>query len=171
MTIPAPATDRDVLDALAPLLVQAYEHGGGVLPARDIRGHFSDVDDDNRLYLPDQVVRGIRRQMRAARDHGLTVRQIASHARVPAGQVLRWIDDPRERAEAYAAEIHHLERAAAVWRLQRAREVDALYRDDPATGRKGMTKVALAELYRVSRPTIDAWLQDAQEPAFPHSHG
>lgn len=147
-------TDRDVLDRLAPLLVRAYEHGGWAIPPRDA----PDVPT-----LPPDLVRGIRDLMARARELGLTHRQIASLARVPGEQVMRWIDDPRERAQAHAAEIHHHDRAAAMARLRRAREVDGLHRG--SGGRPGMTKVALAELYSVSRPTIDAWLADAEADA------
>lgn len=150
MTIPAPLTDHEILDRLAPLLREAHELGGHVrdqAPAWD------------NLSLPADLTRKTREAMSRARERGITHRQISSYCRVPGRWLLAWYDDPAERAEAYAGEIHHLERELAAVRLDRARYVDVLR--NPRLGSEPMTKVALAETFKVSRPTIDDWLDDA----------
>ena len=159
MTVPAPPTDREILDALKPLLTQAFEHGGD--PA-ELTMHPAD-----RLgTLPADLTRTIRWRIDQARRLGITPRRIASHCRVPGLYVIRWFSNPAELAAAYAAEIHHLEREAAAVRRTRARYVRALVTQDLTSDgdlRAPMTKTAAAATFKVSRPTIDAWLEDAAD--------
>jgi hypothetical protein len=143
VTAPA-ATDRDILDALAPLLVQAWEHGGWI---RD------QAPTDDGLSLPADLTRRIRHEMWRARRAGLTHRQIALRARIPGREVIRWVEDPQERAEAYTAELHHLEREKANVRRDRARDARVQFE-------AGGKKIQLAALFGVSRPTLDEWLTD-----------
>lgn len=157
MTIPAPLTDHDILDRLAPLLREAHEHGGYIRPG---------APADDTLSLPAELTRQILTWLGRCRERGITHRRIAAYSRVPGAWLIGWYDQPAERAQAYAAEIHHLERELAALRLGRARYVDRLrnprqYPGRPAT--PGMTKVALAETFKVSRPTIDGWLADAEQ--------
>jgi len=154
MTIPATLTDHEILDRLAPLLVAAHEHGGRAV--LDLR--IADRDDPG--FLPPELVRAIEHLLWHARRAGLTPRQIARHAHLPGRVVIRWLTDPGERAAAYTAELHHLDREAAEVRHLRAGDVAGL-RVPAADGGAGWSKVDLAALHGVSRPTIDQWLSDA----------
>lgn len=92
----------------------------------------------------------------AAIRRGITARRLASHARVPGGWVIERLARPQDRAEAYAAELHHLDRAQRQIHLARARDAWRLLHN-PDPGRK-TTKVELAATFGVSRPTLDSWL-------------
>lgn len=155
MTIPAPLTDHQILDRLAPLLREAHEHGGHI---RD------QAPADDTLSIPADLTRRVRYVLDQARERGIAHRQIASYSRVPGRWLVGWYRQPTERATAYVGEIHHLERELAALRLDRARDAAALRNPRQYPGRPkvgGMTKVALAETFKVSRPTIDDWLRDA----------
>lgn len=165
MTIPAPPTDREILDALKPLLTEAYEHSGDI---PDLHAHPADRGWGT---LPADLTRTIHRWIDAAHRAGITPRQIASHCRVPGHWVIRWITVPEERAAAYEAEIQHLEREAAMVRRNRARYARDLAAGDqdllrsPANPQgKPLTKTVLAEkVFKTSRVTLDKWIAQAEE--------
>lgn len=92
----------------------------------------------------------------AALAAGADVRQISVRLRVPGHLIVQLISDPAARGEAWTAEIHHLERTAAL--VRRMRGTDVARR---VAG--GEQKTALAAEYGVSRPTLDEWIRDARE--------
>lgn len=94
-------------------------------------------------------------------DTGIAMRQLAGDTRLSGLLIIRLIDDPQVRADAFAAELYHLERALGD--VRRARAHDARDRYRQGQQEKGI-KVRLAESYGVTRPTLDAWLTpDEQE--------
>lgn len=107
----------------------------------------------------------------AALTLGFTPRHLASTARVPGRWLIARLPQLGQRADAYAAEIHHLERELAAVRADRALDVwhqrnplatRVSYDSEPKAVHPPATKVLLAETFRVSRPTIDVWLEDAR---------
>lgn len=94
-----------------------------------------------------------RKLVNQALAHGLTMRRIASHTQLPGKLIIPLIDDLQARADAYAAELHHLERAMEEIRAMRATEARQRHR-------AGEKKTALAASYRVTRVTLDKWLDD-----------
>lgn len=105
------------------------------------------------------------REAQAARAHaavdtalaaGTAARELASRLRLPGHLIVQLITDPVRRGEAWTAEIHHLERTAALVHRMRGRDIAAR---DAA----GEQKVALAAEFGVSRPTLDKWIFDSQE--------
>jgi hypothetical protein len=76
------------------------------------------------------------------------------------------IYDVERLAAAYEQEVQQAEAALAQARLNRARFVRELHRPPPAgetADETPMEKTAIAELFGVSRPTIDAWIKAAEE--------
>lgn len=132
-------SDQDVLNQAAVALRDAYED--------------SHVGDPPRTAAAEALAEVLSR--------GITVRQVASHARLPGRWLISWVRDPAARATAYRAEIHHLERELTAVRRDRARDVYFLTRRETPPQPGQLSKTAAAETFDVSRPTIDAWIADA----------
>lgn len=147
MTTAQPRTDRDVLNEVASALRDAYDNP----PPLGTDALALDVRQQKERALLDE-----------ARRRGITARQMSSHARVPGLWLIGRLARLADRAAAYDAEIHHLERELAA--VRRARALDVWHQRHPSLPdlEKPMTKVALAEAFGVSRPTIDAWLEEAR---------
>ena len=138
---PAVLSDDEILDHIKTRLVDVYERGPET------------STPESRRHL--------RHYLRAALDRGITARRISSHTRVPGTYIISLLDRPAEQAAAWNAEIHHLERTLAAARLARAHYAHHLVA--PWGNEKPMTKMAVAELFGVSRPTLDAWIQDSAD--------
>lgn len=82
---------------------------------------------------------------------GISMRQIAADAHLPGALVINLIEDPQQRAEAFTAELHHLERALGLVREAQRRDA----RDRFANGE---AKSNLAKSLGITRRTLDAWL-------------
>lgn len=85
---------------------------------------------------------------------GISMRQIAADAHLPGTLVINLIEDPERRAEAFVAELHHLDRSRAQVRAAQRRDA----RDRFAAGE---AKSSLAKSFGVTRVTLDAWLAAA----------
>lgn len=92
----------------------------------------------------------------AALHAGLTARQISVRLRLPGHLIVALISDPTARGEAWTAEIHHLDRAAALVRRMRGADIDGRVET-------GEQKKRLAAEFGVSRPTLDEWIEDARD--------
>lgn len=89
-------------------------------------------------------------------DEGITLQRLADCARVPGHLLLQFVDDAQRKADAYTAEIHRLERTLDTVRRDRAHLAVVRVRD-------GEQKTAVAASFGVSRPTLDAWIANADE--------
>lgn len=116
-----------------------------------------DGDDPTGSYRKqrDQQSRDAHTMVTRALKAGVSTRRIAAESHLPGLLVINFVDDPQDRADAYAAEVHHLERSLEMVRQARAKDARDRYYEGQAE--KGI-KARLAESYGVSRPTLDAWL-------------
>lgn len=94
---------------------------------------------------------------------GVTVRLLALKSGVAGHLLVPLIDHPQQRADAYAAEIHNLERALETVRSQRMQAAVAEVREGEELSRlernaAGLEKQQVAKRWGVSRPTLDAWI-------------
>lgn len=181
MTVPAPLSAGEILERLTPLLVASYEDDTPAVLPTEPRGQRArdllDYVGAARLTRARQI-RGLIAECRRA---GITPRLVSSRTRLPGLWVLCWWPYPADRAAAYQAEVHHLDRALNEARRERAAYAAALVADrtigyvpDPDLVRsptnhdgKPLTKVAVAELFSVSRPTLDGWIDDAHADTSP----
>jgi DNA-binding transcriptional regulator LsrR (DeoR family) len=106
------------------------------------------IDADRRRKAQGETARRLVNEVLA---EGGSHRQIAVAAHLPGLLVIKLITDTQEAADAYAAEIHHLERS-----LNEVR--DARIRDARLRYEAGEKKTDLAASYGVTRPTLDKWL-------------
>lgn len=133
--------------------------------ATAIRALYDDYRMPARIGEPVPGEPEVRQWVAECARRGLSHRQLASQARVPGRWLIGYLPTPQARGEAYRAEIHHLERELAAVRLDRARDVaDLVRRDRSPYDPPALTKTAAAEVFRVTRPTIDAWIADAAAP-------
>jgi hypothetical protein len=98
----------------------------------------------------------------------ITPRLLASWSGISGHLLLQFITNPQRRAEAFNAEIYHLERELR--HVKSMKESAAVAEVDSTAGwsreelsRLRMRKVDIAQRWEVSRPTLDAWIAAADE--------
>lgn len=137
---------RANLDTAAKALAAYYDAesryaGDGSTPAQQTAAS-KQWDSDHR-----SAVDAVARVLTA----GGSIRQISAVSHVPGHLIIDLIEDDQARADAYAAELYHLERAMDIVRKKRI--ADARLRH-----KQGESKTALADSFDVTRVTLDKWL-------------
>ena len=135
-------TDPDLLDRAAAALRTLYD----------------DYQRPPRIGEPVPGEPEVRQWVAECARRGLSHRQLASHARVPGRWLIHYLPGAEQRADAYRAEIHHLERELAAVRADRAADVAEL---TDRRGEQPHTKTAVAAMHGVSRVTLDEWIAAA----------
>ncbi len=96
---------------------------------------------------------------------GITIRWLSNATGVSGSQLLGLVDDPRRRAAAHLAEIHHHERALEELNLERKRAVVAEFHEGGALSNierriTGLQVTDIAARWGITRPTLYAWVRE-----------
>lgn len=134
------------LDAAAKAVVDYYDHPVETPPHATHPAANRDRSQQ-REWQWETAVKTVRRVLA----NGGSVRQVAVAAHLPGHLVIAFVEDAQARADAYVAELHHLERQMDAVREMRAKDARARRAD-------GEEKVSLAASFAVTRPTLDKWL-------------
>jgi hypothetical protein len=116
-------------------------------------------DDPTGSYTRQRVQQGndavtmVARSLKA----GITMRHLAMDSHLPGLLIIQLIEDAQQRADAFVAEIHHLERSLDAVRQARIKDAQARFHAGECY------KTKLAASLKITRPTLDAWL--SQDPA------
>lgn len=145
------AEDQDLLRRITAALIDYYDHP--VQRLGDDVPLLTQVDSTRRRAAQQDLAA---RLVNEALRRGISHRQISSASQLPGKLIIPLIEDEQHRSDAYAAELHHLERAVEEIRDMRIRR--ARWRRS-----NGEKKVDLADSYGVTRPTLDKWLDTDQE--------
>lgn len=154
MFLPPRTTDQEILDVLAPLLRADYEDPQSVSwewKPRTVQTRWGQVTSAELLA--------------EALHRGITPRLIAGLARVPGRWLIARIKDSAARAEAYRAEIAHLDREIELLRQDRALDVWRQARDRVRREPDAKTKTQIAAEHGVTRATINDWIDDGAKLA------
>lgn len=127
-----------------------------------------DTDGPNRSGLREKVHGDIRLLFDRCAREGITPRLLSADSGIQGLLLMQFIDNPQRRADAYAAEIYHLERELDMVRTARAASAVAEYRDaleltPQERARLRVRKFDIAQRWGVTRVTLDAWIASADE--------
>lgn len=140
------AQDRDLIDRTRAALVAYLDHP---TPLPSDGAAWTETRD----YAARRVGQAARARalVNACVRDGITVQRITATTALPASAILPLIADRQAKADALAAELHRLERAAAGIREMRATEARHRLAE-------GEAKTDLAASFGVTRVTLDKWL-------------